>query len=213
MFNKPSGRRGRVVVPLLAAVAALVFPTAASAAGAETDYFFEETAEANWSVAHQCADGSIVDARLLVRTTRDFESPETEDADPTARVQYLAVCPDGRSFSWVGTIPATITSTENLKSVTASGTGTVRDNSSLTHTVSFDVTWTAVGPLETSVSTTSNQGFRINTSTRKQREATATGEVTFDGVVLVDGPANHRIQPFIRTDEERNTTPPSSEEF
>jgi len=51
----------------------------------------------------------------------------------------------------------------------------------------------------------------VNTSTRKEREATATGQVTFDGVVLVDGAANHptRPAPFIRTDEERTTRPPS----
>ena len=36
----------------------------------------------------------------------------------------------------------------------------------------------------------------------------ATGTVTFDGDVLVDGPANHRITPFIRTDEERFTFTP-----
>lgn len=151
-------------------------------------------------------------ATLLVRSTRDFESPETEDADPTARVQFQAVCPDGSSFSWLGAaIPATITSTENLKSVTATGTGTVRDIVGVTHQVSFDVSWTGVGPLETSVRTTSNQGFQINTSTRKQREATATGQVTFDSDVLVDGQNNHptRPAPFIRTDEERTTRPPS----
>jgi hypothetical protein len=37
-----------------------------------------------------------------------------------SRVQFLAVCPDGTSFSWgAPTAPATITSTDNLKSVTA----------------------------------------------------------------------------------------------
>jgi hypothetical protein len=79
--------------------------------------------------------------------------------------------------------------------------------------VTFDVTWTGVGPVATDVRTTSNQGFSVNTSTRKQRAATATGTVTFDGAVLVDGPANHptRPAPFIRTDEERTTRMPSSE--
>jgi hypothetical protein len=35
------------------------------------------------------------------------------------------------------------------------------------------------------------------------------GRVTFDGNVLVDGQSNHptRPAPFIRTDEERTTTP------
>ena len=179
---------------------------------AERSYFFEETAEAFWAVPHECADGSIVQATLLVRSTRDFESPDTADADPTVRVQYQAVCPDGSSYGWAGFIPATITSAGDLTSVTASGSGTVRDIFGVTHQVSFDVTWTADGPLNTTVRTTSNQGFRINTSTRKQREATATGVVTFDGDVLVDGAANHptRPAPFIRTDEERTTRPPSN---
>ena len=180
--------------------------------GAQQSYFFEETAQAFWAVPHTCADGTVVQATLLVRTTRDFESPDTEDANPTARVQYQAVCPDGTSYSWVGVIPVTITSDENLKSVTATGTGTVRDIFGVTHQVAIDVTWTATGPLETDVRTTSNRGFSINTSTRKQREATATGTVTFDGTVLVDGEANHptRPVPFIRTDEERTTRPPSN---
>jgi hypothetical protein len=178
----------------------LALPAAASA---EQSYFFEETAEANWSVPYECADGSIVDGRLLVRSTRDFESPDTEDADPTARVQFLAVC-SGSSVSWVGTGPVSITSTPNLKSVSVSGTITVRDNLGVFHTVTVDVDWVGTGALETSVNPT--QGFRVGTSTRKQRTATATGTVTFDGEVVVSGDANHRITPFIRTDEERFTT-------
>jgi hypothetical protein len=186
-------------------------PSLASA-GAEQSYFFEETAQAFWAVPHTCPDGSIVQATLLVRTTRDFEAPDTQDANPTARVQYQAVCPDGSSYGWAGIVPATITSSDGLTSLTASGAGTVRDIFGVTHQVSFDVTWTSIGALETSVQTTSNQGFSINTSTRKEREATATGVVTFDGNVLVDGAANHptRPAPFIRTDEERTTRPPST---
>jgi hypothetical protein len=195
MFNKTtSGGRRRVIVLLGALTTLLAFSTSASA---ERSLFFEETAEAFWSVPHTCADSSVVNATLLVRTTRDFESPDTEDADPTARVQYQAVCPDGTSFSWAGIVPVTITSSDNLKSVTASGTGTVRDIFGVSHEVSFDVTWTAVGPL---VTTVNGPG-----SKRQQREATATGQVIFDGDVLVDGPANHptRPAPFIRVDTEK----------
>jgi len=186
-------------------------PSLASA-GAQRSYFFEETAQAFWAVPHTCADGSVVQATLLVRTTRDFESPDTEDAEPTARVQYQALCRDGSSVNWNGVIPATITSDDGLNSVTATGAGTVTDAFGVAHQVSFDVTWTGHGGLQTSVETSSNQGFSINTSTRKQRQATATGTVTFDGKVLVDGAANHptRPAPFIRTDEERNTRPPSN---
>jgi hypothetical protein len=210
MLTKPSGRRrGLVLAALTAAFAGAALPAPASAA-ATTTVFFEQTTEAFWAVPHNCADGSVVEATLLVRGTLDYETPETEDADPTARIQYLAVCPDGRSFSWIApAADATITSSPNLKSVTVTGSGIARDNLGVTHVVTFDVTWTGVGPMETSVRTTSNQGFRINTSTRKQREATAVGEVTFDGTVLVDGPADHpeRPAPFIRTDQERNTEP------
>jgi hypothetical protein len=194
MFDATAVRRRSVVVALAALTAVLAFSTSASA---ERSLFFEETASAFWAVPHECSDGSTVQGTLLVQSTRDFESPDREDADPTVRVQFQAVCPDGTSFSWAGIIPATITSTENLKSVTASGSGIVRDNLGGTHEVSFDVTWTGVGPLQTTVNTAGSK--------RQQREATATGEVTFDGVVLIDGPANHptRPAPFIRVDTEK----------
>ena len=195
MFNVTTGGRRGVMVLLGALIALAALSTSAWAA---RELFFEETAEAFWAVPHACADGTAVEATLLVRSTRDFESPETEDPDPTARLQYLAVCPDGTSFSWAApAVPATITSDSNLKSVTASGTGIARDNLGGTHEVSFDVTWTSVGPLMT---TLNGPG-----SKRQQREATAAGQVTFDGDVLVNGEANHptRPAPFIRVDTEK----------
>jgi hypothetical protein len=185
----------RWIVALAALTAVLTFSAAASA---EKSLFFEETASAFWAVPFECADGSIVQGTLLVLSTRDFESPDTEDADPTARVQFQAVCPDGTSFNWgAPTVPATITSTSNLKSVTASGSGTATDNLGGTRPVSFNVTWTAVRPLETTVNGPGSK--------RQQRTATATGQVTFDGDVLVDGTANHptRPAPFIRVDTEK----------
>ncbi len=159
--------------------------------------FFEETASAFWSVPYGCADGSVVQGTLLVQSTRDYEAPDTEDPDPTTRVQFLAVCPDGTSFSWAGFLPSTITSTDNLKSVQTVGSGTVADNSGGVHTVSFDVTYTAVGPLVTEVNGPGSK--------RVQREATATGQVTFDGKVIVNGANNHptRPAPFIRVDTEK----------
>lgn len=192
--------RKRWLVPLVAAVA-LVPAAAVSAVAGEQDTFFEETGEAFWSVPHTCADGAVVDGTLLVRSTRDFEQPETEDADPTTRVQFLAVCPGGISFSWA-TVPSassTITSTTNLKSIRTVGSGTARDNSGVTHTVSFDVTYTGVGPIMTEVN---GPG-----STRREREATATGVVTFDGAVIVNGANNHptRPAPFIRVDIEKGS--------
>ena len=193
LITTSAGRRR--VVALAALTGVLAFSASASA---EKSLFFEETASAFWAVPHQCADGTTVQGTLLVLSTRDFESPETEDADPTARVQFQAVCPDGTSFSWAApTAPATITSTENLKSVTATGAGVARDNLGGTHQVSFDVAWTGVGPLETTVNGPGSK--------RQEREATATGQVTFDGEVLVDGEADHptRPAPFIRVDTEK----------
>jgi hypothetical protein len=195
MLETASARRRWVGVALAALTVALAFATSASA---ERSLFFEETASAFWAVPHECADGSTVQGTLLVLSTRDFESPDTEDADPTARVQFLAVCPDGTSFSWAApTAPATITSAENLKSVTAAGTAIARDNLGGTHQVSFDVAWTGVGSLETSVNGPGSK--------RQEREATATGQVTFDGELIVDGEANHptRPAPFIRVDTEK----------
>jgi hypothetical protein len=195
MLERTSARRRQAAVALAALTAALAFTTSASA---DRTLFFEESASAFWAVPHECADGTIVQGTLLVLSTRDFEAPDTEDPEPTARVQFQAVCPDGTSFSWAApTAPATITSTENLKSVTAAGSGIARDNLGGTHQVSFDVTWTAVGPLETTVNGPGSK--------RQQREAVATGTVTFDGEVLVDGAANHptRPAPFIRVDTEK----------
>jgi hypothetical protein len=187
----------RIAVASVAGFATLLaIPT--SSAIATRDLFFEETAGAFWAVPHQCADGSTVEGTLLVQSTRDFEAPETEDPEPTVRLQFLAVCPDGTSFSWgAPVVPATITSTSDLKTVTAAGSGTARDNLGGSHLVSFDVAWTGVGPLETTVNGPGSQ--------RKEREAAATGQVTFDGQVLVDGPANHptRPAPFIRIDTEK----------
>ena len=164
-----------VTVPVVALTAVLV-PSCFG--GADLDLFFEETAEAFWAVPFECADGSVVQGTLLVRSTRDFEAPDTEDPDPTARVQFLAVCPDGISFSWAA--PA-------ARATIIGGT----------HEVSFDGTWTAVGPLEVTINTAG--------SSRKQREATATGQVVFDSEVIVNGPSNHptRPAPFIRVDIEK----------
>ena len=195
MTNASSSRVRRLVVVLAALAASMAFVVSASAA---RELFFEETAEAFWAVPHQCADGSTVQGTLLVSSTRDFNAPDTDDPDPTARVQFLAVCPGGFSFSWgAPTAPAAITSAENLKSVHTVGGGTARDNLGGTHTVTFDVTWTGVGPIETTVN--------VPGSKRKERAATATGQVTFDGAILVDGPNNHptRPAPFIRVDTEK----------
>jgi hypothetical protein len=193
-ITSPVRRRAAVLPIAVIGFVALTAPPAS----ATRDLFFEETASSFWSVPHTCSDGSVVDGTLLVLSTRDFEAPDTEDADPSARVQFLAVCPDGTSFSWAAPVaPATITSTSDLKSVTATGAGTARDILGIAHQVTFDVSWTGVGPLEVTVNTSGSK--------RKEREAVADGVVTFDGTVLVDGPNNHptRPAPFIRVDTEK----------
>jgi hypothetical protein len=77
------------------------------------------------------------------------------------------------------------------------GVVTPRDNLGGTHTLSFDVTYTAVGPLRTTVNGPGSK--------RSEREATATGQVVFDGVTIVDGANNHPTRPalFIRVDTEK----------
>jgi hypothetical protein len=188
--------RRRFVGLLAGSVVSLAFFASPSVA-AERFRFFEETASAFWAVPHECADETFVQATLLVQSTRDFASPATADPDPTARVQYQAICPDGTSYSWATIAPATITSTSNLKRVTVTGAGSATDILGVSRDVTFDVTWTATGPVQSSVN---GPG-----STRKQREATATGQVTFGGDVLVSGEANHptRPAPFIRVDIEK----------
>lgn len=171
---------------------------AASPAQAVRTLFYEQTAQAFWAPTHQCDDGTVVQGTLLVQPTRDFNAPDTEDPDPTTRVQFLAVCPNGTSFSWAAPVaPSTITVVDDLVSMSTSGSGIARDNLGGTHTVSFDATWTGVGPIETTVNTPGSK--------TKIRQATATGRVVFDGVVIADGPPNHptRPGPFIRVDTEK----------
>src|SRR5262245_18318128 len=98
------------VVVLSALTAALAFVTAVSA---ERSLFFEETASAFWTVPHTCDDNMIVQGTLLVESTRDFDAPEIEDPEPTARLQFQALCPGGISFTWgAPNVPAIIMSTE-----------------------------------------------------------------------------------------------------
>jgi hypothetical protein len=180
---------------LLGAMMALV--ALAPSALAKRTLFFEETASAFWEVPYACPGGETVSGTLLVESTRDFSAPDTDDTSPTVRVQFLAVCNDGSAFTWSGIIPATIISTENLKSVVVSGSGTVTDINRATHNVTFEVTFTGAGRVTTTVN---GPG-----SMRQQREAIASGTVTFDGQVLVSSEANHptRPAPFIRVDTEK----------
>jgi hypothetical protein len=178
---------------LLAALALLVVPAVASAAKG----FTEQIASARWSTPFQCPNGSTAaDGRLIVETDNFIEAGTTRDPNPPLRVGFVGQCPDG-TFSW-GFVRAAPTQFDpNLKNVTVSGTFTnVRDNRGRLHTVSVDASWTGTGPIKTTVNGPGSK--------RKERSATATATIVFDGDTLVNGAANFPFPaPFIRVDTEK----------
>jgi len=87
--------RSRVAAAAVAAATIASAVLAASPAQAVRSLFFEQEAQAFWAVPHQCADGSVVQGTLLVNPTYDYNAPDTVDNQPTTRVQFSAVCPDG----------------------------------------------------------------------------------------------------------------------
>ena len=190
--HRPS-RPYRYLVALLAALALLAVPAVASAAKG----FTEQVASARWSTPFQCPDGSTAaDGRLIVETDNFIEAGTTPDPNPPLRVAFVGQCPDG-TFSW-GFVRAAPTQFDpDLKNVSVSGTfADVRDNRGGLHTVSVDARWTGTGPI---VTTVNGPG-----STRKERAATATATIVFDGNTLVDGEANFPFPaPFIRVDTEK----------
>jgi hypothetical protein len=183
----------RYVLSLLATLAVLVVAPVASAATG----FTEEVASARWLISFQCPDGSTAsDGRLIVETDNFIEAGTTPDPNPPLRVGFVGQCPDG-SFSWGFVQPAPTQFDPDLKNVTVSGTfANVRDNRGGLHTVSLDARWTGTGPL---ITTVNGPG-----SIRKQRSATATARIVFDGNTLLDGAANFPFPaPFIRVDIEK----------
>ena len=184
--------RSRAVY-LLAVLALLAMPAAASAAKG----FTEQVASARWLIPFQCPDGSTAaDGRLIVETDNFIEAGTTPDPNPPLRVGFVGQCPDG-TFSWGFVSPAPTQFAPDLKNVSVSGTfANVLDNRGGLHTVSVDASWTGTGPIETTVN---GPG-----SMRKERSATATATIIFDGNTLVDGAANFPFPaPFIREDTER----------
>src|SRR5262245_80551 len=186
------------LVPLLSALALLVVPAIVWAASG----FTEQVASARWSIPFQCPDGQTAqDGRMIIETDNFIDAGTTPDPNPPLRVGFTGQCPnpDGftRTFSW-GFVRATPTQFDgNLKSVSLSGTfAGVRDNGGVLHTVSVDATWTSTGDIVTTVN--------VPGSKRKQRPATATATVVFDGTTLVSGDANFLFPPpFIREDSEK----------
>jgi hypothetical protein len=186
-------RAYRYVVSLLATLAVLAVPTVASAAKGVT----EEVASARWLISFQCPDGTTAaDGRLIVETDNFIDAGTTRDPNPPLRVGFVGQCPDG-TFSWGFVQPAPTQFDPDLKNVNVSGTfANVRDNRGALHTVSVDASWTATGPI---ITTVNGPG-----SKRKQRSATATATIVFDGNTLVDGAANFPFPaPFIRVDIEK----------
>jgi hypothetical protein len=181
------------VVSLLAALALLVVPAVASAANG----FTEQVASARWLTPFQCTDGSTAaDGRLIVETDNFIEAGTTPDPNPPLRVGFVGQCPDG-TFSW-GFVRAAPTQFDpDLKDVSVSGTfADVRDNRGGLHTVSVDASWTGTGPIITTVNGPGSKS--------KERSATATATIVFDGSTLVNGHANFPFPaPFIRVDTEK----------
>jgi len=186
----------RYVVSLLAGLALLVVPAVASAAKG----FTEQVASARWSIPFRCPDGSTAaDGRLIVETDNFIEAGTTPDPNPPLRVGLVGQCPDG-TFSWGFTRAAATQFEPDLKNVSVSSVSgpvaDVRDNRGGLHTVSVDARWTGTGAI---VTTVNGPG-----STSKQRSATATATILFDGNTLVDGAANFPFPaPFIRVDTEK----------
>src|SRR5262245_30694128 len=190
--DRPS-RPYRYVVSLLATMAVLVAPTVASAANG----FTEEIASARWSISFRCPDGTTAaDGRLIVETDNFIDAGSTPDPNPPLRVGFVGQCPDG-TFSWGFVRPAPTQFDPDLKNVSVSGTfANVRDNRSVLHTVLVDASWTGTGPI---ITTVNGPG-----SKRKERSATATATIVFDGSTLVNGAANFPFpEPFIRVDTEK----------
>ncbi len=181
------------LVSCFAAVVVLAAPGAASAANG----FTEQVASARWLVPFQCPDGSMATGgRMIVETDNFIEAGTTPDPNPPLRVALVGQCPDG-TFSWGVTRAASTRFDPDLKDVAVSGTfANVRDNRGASHTVSVDARWTGTGPVVTTVN--------VPGSKRKERSATATATILFDGGTLVDGESNFPFPaPFIRLDIEK----------
>jgi hypothetical protein len=181
------------VVSLLAVLVLLVVPAVASAANG----FTEQVASARWSIDFRCPDGSTAsDGRMIVETDNFIEAGTTPSPTPPLRVGFVGQCPDG-TFSWGFTRPAATQFDPDLKSVRVSGTfANVVDNRGASHTESVNASWTGAGPVTTTINAPGSK--------RKQRAATATATILFDGSTLVDGPANFPFPaPFIRIDSEK----------
>ena len=193
MFDSRSKRRGWIVsVGVLTALLAMT-----TSASAQRSLFFEETAAAFWAVPHECADGSIVEGTLLVRARATSNRPIPRTRTPRP----------GCSF-W----PSVLTASHSAGGPDRSPRPSPARQPQARHRIGNRYRqghprWGPRGFLRRYVE---GEGPLVTTvngpgSKRVQREATATGQVTFDGELIVNGPANHptRPAPFIRVDTEK----------
>src|SRR5262245_554503 len=142
------------------------------------------------------AAASMSSGGLIVDTVNFIDAGTSRDPNPPLRVGFVGQCPDG-TFSWGFVQPAPTQFDRDLKNVSLSGTfANVRDNRGGLHTVSVDASWTGTGPITTTVN--------VPGSKSKQRTASATATIVFDGTTLVDGASNFPFPaPFIRVDIEK----------
>jgi hypothetical protein len=182
MFITSSGAR-RCVIPFLAVVAAMVVPASASAA-VETFHRFEAVATANFVVTEQCPDGSTVTKRVTVIGGHEEESESgttTRDSDFVTVLIRGLDC-EGNFVNDRGSGSAEFTFSPSLQEASVAGTITTRDGRSVT----VDVAWEGVGPIESTSNTTTFPGFTGHFQS-KRRDAVASGTVVVDGQTLVDG--------------------------
>jgi hypothetical protein len=193
-------RRPRAAVAPFLAVLATLFLAAPAAAADETFERFEAVATANYAVDETCADGST--ARTLVTVIGGHEQ-EAENGVQTLDNEFLTILL--RGFDCAGNLvndrgsgQGEFTFQRGLKRATVTGTIVTRDG----RTVTADVAWEGVGPVEITTNTTRFPGFKGH-FTGKERDAVATGTVVVNGSTLVDGTTtNARIE----TLEDRNRT-------
>jgi len=199
MSSTSSRRPRRPAFWLVALVAALVVPAAATAA-TQTFHRFEAVATANYTLTEQCADGSTRTTRVTVIGGHEEES---ESGETTLDSDFLTVLIRGFDcdFNLIndrGSGPAEFEFSPSLQSASVTGTITTRDQ----RTVTVDMSWEGTGPLEATNNTTTFPGFTGHFQ-GKRRDAVATGTVVVDGETLVDGSTTNAE---IETLEDTNTT-------
>jgi hypothetical protein len=181
----------RFLPPALVALTALLAPAAASATP-----FTEQDAQARWQIDFKCPDGSTASGgRLFLETDNFRPAGKPRDPNPPLRVGFTGQCPDG-TFSWGFLHAAPTQWAPDVKRVAVNTTsGIATDNRGVTHTISVSALWTGTGPAQFS---TGGPGSGFTT---KQRAATATTTILFDGKTLVNGLSNFPFPaPFIRKD-------------